>query len=132
MIKYFTSQEKTVIITLSSLLGIGYLIQLVKDYYYEGTNHLTYLGTNEEVTDYSSQLNHDEIQFSGIVDFNTVGIDELMTLQGIGKKTAEKIIVKRKELGQYNSLKDIMLVPGIGAKTYKKSLHKFESIKWIK
>ena len=119
MMKFFTAQEKTVIITLSSLLGIGYMIQSAKDYYYEGTDHLTYLGTNEEVTDYSSQLNHDEIQFSGIVDFNTAGFDELMTLQGIGKKTAEKIIVKRKELGQYNSIKDIILVPSIGAKTYK-------------
>ena len=66
------------------------------------------------------------------MDIYTAGIDELMILLGIRQKTAEKIIVKRKELGQYNSLKDIMLVPGIGAKTYKKSLHKFESIKWIK
>ena len=74
MMKFFTSQEKTVIITLSSLLGIGYMIQSVKDYYYEGTNHLTYLGTNEEVTNYYSQLNHDEIQFSGIVDINTEGL----------------------------------------------------------
>ena len=119
MMKFFTAQEKTVIITLSSLLGIGYMIQSVRDYYYEGTNHLTYLGTNEEVSDYYSQLNHDKIQFSGIVDINTAGIDELMTLPGIGQKTAEKIIVKRKEWGQYNSLKDIMLVPGIGAKIYK-------------
>ena len=50
------------------------MIQSVKDYYYEGTNHLTYLGTNEEVADYYSQLNHDEIQFSGIVDINTEGL----------------------------------------------------------
>ena len=55
-----------------------------------------------------------------------------MTLQGIGQKTEKKIIVKWNELGQYNSLEEIMLVPGIGAKTYKKFLHKFESIKWIK
>ena len=52
------------------------MCQISKNYYYEGTDHLTYLGTNEEVTDYSSQLNHDEIQFSGIVDFNTVVIYE--------------------------------------------------------
>jgi len=119
MIQYFTSQEKTVIIILSSLLGIGYMIQSVKDYYYEEKNHLTHLGTYEEVADNYSQLNHDAIQFSGIVDINTAGIDELMTFPGIGQKTAEKIIVKLKELGQYNSLQDIMLVPGIGAKIYK-------------
>ena len=99
MIKFFTAQGKTVILTLSSLLGIGYMIQSVKDYYYEEKNHLTHLGTDEEVADYYSQLNHDAIQFSGIVDINTAGIDELMTLPGIGQKTAEKIIVKRKELG---------------------------------
>ena len=73
------------------------MIQSVKDYYYEGTNHLTYLGTNEEVADFYSRLNHDEIQFSGIVDINTAGIDELMILPGIIQKTTEKIIVKRKE-----------------------------------
>ena len=52
------------------------------------------------------------------MDINTEGIDELMILPGIGQKTAEKIIVKRKELGQYNSLEDIMLAPGIGTKIY--------------
>ena len=117
MMSFFTAQEKTVIITLSSLLGIGYMLQLVKDYYYEGTNHLTYLGTNEEVADYYSQLSHDEIQFSGIVDINTAGIDELMTLTGIRQKTAEKLLLYGKNWGSI-ILKDIMLVPGIGAKTY--------------
>ena len=53
------------------------------------------------------------------MDINTAGIDELMILLGIGQKTAEKIIVKRKELGQYNLLKDIMLIPGIDANIYK-------------
>ena len=50
------------------------------------------------------------------MDINTAGIDELMILLGIGQKTAEKIIVKWKELGQYNFLEDIMLIPGICAK----------------
>ena len=53
------------------------------------------------------------------MNINAINIDELMTFPGIGQKTAEKIIVKLKELGQYNSLQDIMLVPGIGAKIYK-------------
>ena len=53
------------------------------------------------------------------MEINTAGIDELMTLLGIRQKTGEKIIVKRKELGKYNYLEDIMLVPGIGAKHIK-------------
>ena len=63
MMSFFTAQEKTVIITLSSLLGIRYMIQSVKDYYYEGTNHFSYLGTNEEVADYYAKLNHNEFSF---------------------------------------------------------------------
>jgi competence protein ComEA len=43
-----------------------------------------------------------------------------MSLPGIGEKTAEKIISKRIELGRFNSEEDIMLVPGIGIKTFEK------------
>ena len=43
-----------------------------------------------------------------------------MSLPGIGEKTAEKIIIKRNELGRFNSIEDIMLAPGIGSKTFEK------------
>ena len=55
-----------------------------------------------------------------MVDINSAGIEELMSLPGIGEKTAEKIIIKRNELGRFNSEEDIMLVPGIGSKTFEK------------
>ena len=38
-----------------------------------------------------------------------------------GKK-AEKIINKGKELGRYNSVDNIMMVPGIGSKAYEELL----------
>ncbi|NWJ43166.1 helix-hairpin-helix domain-containing protein [Marine Group I thaumarchaeote] len=40
----------------------------------------------------------------------------------MGEKTAEKIINKRNELGRFNSVEDLMLVPGIGSKTLEKLL----------
>ena len=46
--------------------------------------------------------------------------------------TAEDIIVKLKELGQHNSLKEFMLVPSKGEINIKTLLQKFELLKWIK
>ena len=59
---------------------------------------------------------------SGIVNINTASKERLMTLSGIGESTAEKIIKFREESGYFNSIEDLMNVPGIGES-------KFNSIK---
>ena len=78
------------------------------------------IGTNDKIVDYYAGLDEKDIEFAGMADINSAGIEELMLLQGIGEKTAEKIIFKRNELGRFNSEEDIMLVPGIGSKTFEK------------
>ena len=60
-----------------------------------------------------------------MVDFNSADIEELISLPEIGKITAENIIYKRNKLGRYNSVEDIMLVPGIWSKAMKIYLHLF-------
>lgn len=55
------------------------------------------------------------------IDLNLASKEELMTLDGIGEKTAEKIIAYR-EKNQFIKIEDITKVSGIGTKT-------FESIK---
>ena len=55
-----------------------------------------------------------------MADINSAGIEEIMSLPGIGEETAEKIIIKRNELGRFTLEEDIMLVPGIGSKTFGK------------
>ncbi len=122
MIRIFTSQERSVIIMLSSLLILGLAVKTVKDYYYTGTENLTLVGTNDQVVDFYSQSDEKVIDLAGMVDINSAELKELTTLPGIGVKTAEKIINKRNELGRYNALEEIMLVPGIGRKTYEKIL----------
>ena len=67
-------------------------------------------------------MDEDDIESAGKADINSAGIDELKSLPRIGEKTAEKIINKRNELGEFNTLEDLMLVPGIGSKTFKKLL----------
>ena len=89
-------------------------MQSLKDYYKRINKH--------------TKLNHKEIQISGKVNINATDIYELQTMQVIREKAEEKIIVQWEELGQYNSLKDIIPVSGISATIEKIFLHRFESI----
>ena len=109
-----------VIIMLSSLLMLGLVVKALKDHYYAGSENLTLIGTNDKIVDYYAGLDEKDIEFAGMVEINSAGIEELMSLPGIGEKTADKIIIKRNELGRFNSIEDIMLVPGIGSKTFEK------------
>ena len=109
-----------VIVMLSSLLMLGLVVKALKDHYYTGSENLTLIGTNDKIVDYYAGLDEKDIEFVGMVEINSAGIEELISLPGIGEKTAEKIIIKRNELGRFNSIEDIMLVPGIGSKTFEK------------
>ena len=55
-----------------------------------------------------------------LVSINSAGIEELTTLPGIGKTTAQKIIDYRKEKGSFLSLEELMNVKGIGKSKYEK------------
>ena len=53
------------------------------------------------------------------IDLNQADIKELITLDGIGKSYAERIINYRDKKGEFKSKKEIMEVKGIGNKKYK-------------
>ena len=89
--RIFTSQERTVIIMLSSLLILVLAVKTVKDHYYTGAENLTLIGTNDEVVDYYAQLDEKDIEFAGTVDINSVEIEELIPLPNIGKKQQKKL-----------------------------------------
>jgi competence protein ComEA len=48
------------------------------------------------------------------VNINTAGVKELMTLGGIGRKVAEKIIEYRQAHGPFQRAEDVRKVEGIG------------------
>ena len=49
-----------------------------------------------------------------LVNINTASETELTTLNGIGEATAKKIIDYREKNGKFDTIEDIMEVPGIG------------------
>ena len=59
-------------------------------------------------------------EFTGMVDLNNSGVDELCSLPGIGEVKAKAIVGYRTESGKFQSIEEIMKVKGIGAKTFEK------------
>lgn len=56
--------------------------------------------------------------FSGVLNLNTATKEELMMIDGIGEKTADKIIAYRNSIGKFTSLAQLMEIEGIGEKKY--------------
>ena len=56
----------------------------------------------------------------GMVDLNSAGKEELMTLEGIGEKRAGDIIAYREQHGGFRSIEEIKQVSGIKESSYAK------------
>ncbi|MBI1737151.1 MAG: helix-hairpin-helix domain-containing protein [Candidatus Rokubacteria bacterium] len=57
----------------------------------------------------------------GRVNINTAGVKELMTLEGVGRKVAEKVIEHRTAKGPFRKPADFRKVPGVGAEVWEKN-----------
>lgn len=51
-----------------------------------------------------------------LVNLNTATVEELMQIDGIGEKTAQKIINYRTEIGRYTFIEQLLDVEGVGEK----------------
>lgn len=58
---------------------------------------------------------------TGAVNINTASIKELMTLDGIGHKVAEKIVEYRTANGPFKKAEEIRKVQGIGGGLWEKN-----------
>lgn len=64
----------------------------------------------------------EETEKSDKININTATESELMTLNGIGKSTAQKIIEYRK-VQEFTEIEDLMEVPGIGESKFNNVKH---------
>jgi len=62
----------------------------------------------------------EQISEDGLINLNTATKEQLMTLTGIGASRAEDIIAYREEHGGFQSVEDIMKVPGIKEAAFAK------------
>ncbi|MGB3562550.1 MAG: helix-hairpin-helix domain-containing protein [Thermoanaerobaculia bacterium] len=56
---------------------------------------------------------------SGVVNINTADSEELSLLPRVGPTVAQRIVDFRQENGRFQTLEDLMLVRGIGEKTFE-------------
>lgn len=62
----------------------------------------------------------EHILFAKKIDINSAQHDYLTILPGIGPKLARRIIDRRREIGGFSLLKDLLSVPGIGPAKFAK------------
>jgi competence protein ComEA len=53
------------------------------------------------------------------ININTASVIELVDLQNVGPSYAQKIVAYRQQNGPFNTPEDIMLVAGIGQRTFE-------------
>jgi competence protein ComEA len=53
------------------------------------------------------------------VNLNTATLEELITLDGIGQKVAERILNFREKNGPFQKPEDLMMVKGVGEKIFE-------------
>lgn len=64
------------------------------------------------------------------ININSASKEELSSINGISETIAGKIVEFRDTNGNFKSIEEIMLVSGIGIKTYEK-IRDFITIKWL-
>jgi competence protein ComEA len=55
------------------------------------------------------------------VNINTAGVKELMTLTGVGRKAAERIIAYREARGPFKQPDDVKKIEGVGESVWEKN-----------
>ncbi len=99
-------------------IDMVYLIRSEESVYIPSTDDVT---NETERTGFFFPGREDETnENTDKVNINTADQAELSTLNGIGEKTAEKIISYRQEHGSFQTTEELMNVPGIGENKFAK------------
>lgn len=98
-----------VILFITVAVICGYIIEKRSN-----TRFVAEIASEEEMAEYNDAGNR---IINGLININTADLEELISLEGIGEKTALAIIDYRTENGAFKSTDELTLVKGIGPKT---------------
>lgn len=74
----------------------------------------------EETEQKEQELPEEQQEADARVNINTAGVEELMTLKGVGESRAQAIIARRTEQGPFEKPEDIMQISGIKEGVYSR------------
>lgn len=103
---------KIVIIFCGGLLPISYASQCYPD----AKTAYNALIAKQKMIEYAND--------NFMVNINTAHPSQLISLKGIGVKTAEAIVVYRQTVGEFKSVDELANVKGIGQKTIDNNRHR--------
>lgn len=78
-------------------------------------------GTKATAAGGNKSENHEKSDHADRININTAGVKQLMTLAGVHKKTAEKIVEYRQSHGLFKKPEEVVKVDGIGQALYEKN-----------
>ena len=106
------SKALIAVLIIAAAIGAGYLIE-----HFEGETFVEEMATTAE--DVPTYVEYSDHFIDGRLNINAATAEELMELDGIGEKLAQRIIDYRSEHGVFSQTEGIMLIPGIGEKVYE-------------
>lgn len=86
----------------------------------KGGTSITLIPSDVKIIDRSPQKTVYKDSSTGRININTASVDELISVPGVGKVTAERIISYRNTYGLFYSVNDLLKISGIGEKTLEK------------
>ena len=101
----FTDEADSDFLNLAQMVADG---QQIYVYTKEETESMESLTDSQDYY----KMGHDQ-SGSALININKASVEELMTLQGIGKTRAESIVAYREEHGGFKTIEEIMNVSGI-------------------
>ena len=126
--KFFTKQERLLVILLSIGLVSGIGFNFLKKGFVKKAVILELIDKDESIENFYKVLNNPEKknldENSEKINLNTADKAELIKLSGVGPALADRILKKRNEIGQFNSIEELKLVKGIGKKLLQKNIDK--------
>ena len=122
--KFFTKQEKLLVILLSLGLLSGIGLKYFKGGFDKEEIEIELIDVDENIVQYYEELNQpqENKNYSEKININSADQTELTKLTGVGPALAKRIIEKRQEIGNFNSVEDLKLVKGIGVKLLQKNI----------